>query len=163
MTNMNLNGMNPGGMAAMNNTNGATPRNGPGSDSDIDFKTKLNTYIYDYFLRNDQYELARAMSKAMPISTNQKGQNMRPNGLDENAMDTDSKDDLESKKPADLALPAGVQMSTENSFLLDWFTLFWESFFAQRPRSGPKVGQTIVSYMDHTRVRTITLSYITSN
>ena len=154
MTNMNLNGMNPGAMATMNSTNGATQRNVPGNESDIEMKTKLNTYIYDYFLRNEQYDLARAMAKSMPISTvpNQKGQNMRPNGLDENAMDADSKDDLESKKPADLALPHNVpMMSNDNSFLFDWFNLFWESFFATRGTLRAKSGQTIVSYMDHTR------------
>ena len=161
---MNLNGMNPGTMAAMNNTNGATPRNGPGSESEIDFKTKLNTYIYDYFLRNEQWDLARALQKNMSISSipNQKGANMRPNGLDENSMDTDSKDDLEQKKPSDLPWPTNLpQMSTDNSFLLDWFTLFWEAFFAQRPgQHRAKVGQTIIQYMDYTRVGIIVFFHV---
>jgi hypothetical protein len=152
MNQMNMNGANmPNGVAAnmvMNNgANGAPPR----SQSEADeYKTKLNTYIYDYLLKNEQYDCARALlNSSLNVMSKPPGAKKR----EVDAMDTDSKDDLELKKPADLPLPDRIlDQNTENSFLLDWFTLFWEIFLAPRSTKPPKLNPNAVQYTNHIRV-----------
>lgn len=150
-----MNGVTPAGAmaAAMSNGTNGAQRNVP-DQGEMDFKTKLNTYIYDYFLKNEQYDLARMLhNSTMPLNTAKGGGSRRPNGLDENSMDTDSKDDIDTKKPHDLPRPSEVPTLTgENSFLLDWFTLFWEIFWAPRQSGRGKVSAAALSFMDHTRV-----------
>ena len=147
--NMNMNSITPAAMNAMaNGTNGVNSRSAPESDQEL--KTKLNTYIYDYFLKNEQYDLARALQKSTLSILTTKTPPRRPNGVDDGG--DDSKDDID-KKPADLLHPAEVpQLMNENSFLLDWFQLFWEMFWA--PRRDPKIrpGQSAISYMEYTKV-----------
>ena len=152
-----MNGINPANnvgpaMTAMKNgANGATPRPVSDADRDTEYKTKLNTYVYDYFLRNDQYEVARAMiNSKMPLLT----KNRRQNGMDENSMDADTKDDLEAMKQHDLPFPDQIgDASSDNSFLLDWFSLFWDIFFSPRNRGAKN--PHAVQYMDHSRVSQI--------
>ena len=156
MNHIGLNGANMpngiGGMAGMQaGANGAAQR---GQDDQPDYKVKLNTHIYDYLLKNELYDAARALlnSSSLVISTRQSPKR-RPNGLSGDAMDTDSKDNIDLKKPDDLP-DAELQVNAcfENSFLLDWFTLFWEIFSAPRPNRHPKLNPNAVQYMNHTRV-----------
>jgi hypothetical protein len=149
--NMNINGINPGAMNAM--ANGANGINARHSVEDQELKTKLNTYIYDYFLKNEEYDLARALQKSgLNLQTTSAPPTRRQNGIDDS--NEDSKEDIDSKKPADLPHAADVPPSTtENSFLLDWFQLFWEMFWAPR-KSGPKPGQTAVNYIEYQKVCT---------
>ncbi|KAL8745658.1 MAG: hypothetical protein Q9190_002235 [Brigantiaea leucoxantha] len=142
-------GVNGGGsMSMMNNgVNGATPR--PGNDEDEpNYEDRLNTYIYDYFLKNEQYECARAMlTSGLPVKLF-KHRDGDINGADD--MHTDSKDDLDSKRPTDLPPPGLPPDPQGNSFLLDWFGLFWDVFYAHR-RGAPPATQQALQYVQHTQ------------
>lgn len=116
----------------------------------MDPREQLNTYIYDYFLRNNHNSVARAMvdcgdmkMSTLPLQKPSPGN--KANGID--AMDDDSNSGL--PKPC---LPKN-QMA-DNSFLLDWWVQFWDIYKATKERSGmPSKG---AQYITHTRVR---LSY----
>lgn len=121
-------------------------------------RTVLNTYIYDYFLREGMYDSARAMLKSeqtlniikdSPGRRRDENGNTLGNGVGDDPMDTDSKDDLDSKRPHDLPLP-NVPNGSDNSFLYEWFCLFWDMLMAQRNKPGisPQVSQ----YVSHTQV-----------
>ena len=165
MNNINMAGMHAanaalGGMPLMNNgSNGGMSR----ADSDpegaqaYETKLKLNTYIYDYFLKNDLYECARAIIQSqvpLALDTTKSSPGRRRdgdiNGVDDNAMDTDSKDDLDSKRPEDLPLPKVPSDVPANSFLLDWFQLFWDIYFAQR--KGKQATPQALQYVQNTQV-----------
>ncbi|KAI1767356.1 hypothetical protein GGR53DRAFT_518452 [Hypoxylon sp. FL1150] len=120
-------------------------------------RTVLNTYIYDYFLREGMYDSARAMLKSeqtlniikdSPSRRRDENGNGLGNGVGDDAMDTDNKDDLDSKRPQDLPLP-NVPNGSDNSFLYEWFCLFWDMLMAQRNKPGisPQVSQ----YVSHTQ------------
>jgi hypothetical protein len=103
----------------------------------------LNTYIYDYFLRNHHFQAARAMLDDSNLKININEQQKfspkhRPNGV--NAMDAD-----------DWPSPMLPQNQiADNSFLHDWWVQFWDIFSAARTRgAGPSKG---ARYIDHTRV-----------
>ncbi|KAL8760059.1 MAG: hypothetical protein Q9199_000293 [Rusavskia elegans] len=131
-----------GGMPMMNNgANGATPRLG-NEEEEPDYEARLNTYIYDYFVKNQRYDCAKAMLKGdMPLRTVPKRRDGDVNGAGN--MHTDSKDDLESKIPDDLPL-AGVPTDPQGaSFLLEWFGLFWDVFFAHQRKAPPASAQAM--------------------
>ncbi|KAF2471069.1 uncharacterized protein BDR25DRAFT_30093 [Lindgomyces ingoldianus] len=115
----------------------------PGGRPD-DPRTNLNTYIYDYFMRNNYGRLAKAMLECdlkMNLAPHTKpspsGRNM--NGMD--SMDPDVKDDLPQPK-----IPDG--QSADNSFLLDWWCQFWDIYRAARDKNGSKAQH---QYIGHTR------------
>lgn len=132
--------MNMGGMGGMGGPVGGapsqqqqqqgagTPTNGGAvnANDSADTVKRLNTYIYDYFLRNQHYDIARAMhqSGTMELFTQMKqSPNQRqnqPNGIDD--MDTD--------RPKDLPEP-GLQ-NTEGPFLQDWWFQFWDIYNSRR-------------------------------
>jgi hypothetical protein len=125
----NMGGMGgPVGGAPPPQQNVGTPSNGSGVNANDSAETvkRLNTYIYDYFLRNQHYDIARAMvqSPSMEILTQTKqSPNQRqnqPNGIDD--MDTD--------RPKDLPEP-GLQ-NTEGPFLQDWWFQFWDIYNSRR-------------------------------
>lgn len=146
MAGMSAGGGALGGMALMNNgTNGTTPRN----EEETDFEARLNTHIYGFFLNSENYDCARALLDS--------GVNMEPpvkrrdgemNGI-EDAMQTDSKDDIDSKRPPDL--PPMPQSAGQPNFLLDWYSCFWDIFFARTKLS--KATPQAMQYMQHTQVR----------
>ncbi|KAI0847012.1 hypothetical protein F5Y00DRAFT_271482 [Daldinia vernicosa] len=120
-------------------------------------RTVLNTYIYDYFLREGMFDCARQMLKSeqtlnvikeSPGRRRDENGNVLGNGVGDDPMDTDSKDDIDSKRPSDLPLP-NVPAAAENSFLYEWFCLFWDMLYAQRNKPGisPQVSQ----YVNHTQ------------
>jgi len=111
-----------------------------------DPREQLNTYIYDYFLRNSHFKLARAMldsSDTVKMSTGppqKPSPSNRPNGAE--ALDQDGADGFPSPQ-----LPPN-QMA-DNSFLLDWWVQFWDIYQATKTRTGPAKG---TQYIQHTRV-----------
>ena len=120
--------------------NAGTPSNGSGVNANDSAETvkRLNTYIYDYFLRNQHYDIARAMINAssmelltQPKQSPSQRQN-QPNGIDE--MDTD--------RPKDLPEP-GLQ-NTEGPFLQDWWFQFWDIYNSRRNHPSK---QTTVGYL----------------
>lgn len=124
--------------------NTGTPNNAPAVDMS---RQKLNTYIYDYFLKNGNYDVARAICKAVDLDLDAK---QSPNRKDINgvtdSMDTDIKDE---KKPDDLPSP-NVPNASDGSFLYDWWYQFWECFNAQHGRGNN--AQT-AKYLSNVQVR----------
>ncbi|KAJ2971922.1 hypothetical protein NQ176_g7452 [Zarea fungicola] len=106
----------------------------------------LNTYIYEYFLRYGMYDCARALLVSeQPLNVKDKNGNA-VNGAGDDAMDTDSKDDLDSKTPEDLPAPKLPMPASDTSFLYEWFCLFWDIYNAQRGKSSANgaVGQYVL-------------------
>lgn len=138
-----------GGMPLMNNgTHGTTPRAGSDQE-DNDFEARLNTYIYDFFLKSENYQCARTMlTSGVPMEPPVRRRD-EMNGADDN-MHTDAKDDMDSKRPEDLPPVLGW---SENSFLLDWFSCFWDFFFARKSDNNNKASANAMVYLQHTQVR----------
>ncbi|THX73358.1 hypothetical protein D6D04_08573 [Aureobasidium pullulans] len=113
---------------------GPTPNSDtPNNASSVDIsRQKLNTYIYDYFLKHGNHEVARVILKTVDLDLDH---NATPDRKDVNgvndSMDTDSKD---IKKPDDLPSP-NVPSASKGSFLYDWWHQFWECFNAQHGRA----------------------------
>lgn len=157
MNQMNMPGMNTmgggpvGGMPVMNNGAAATPRSD--FDSVQGLKLQLNTYIYDYFIKSGYYDCARVLINSdFPVNT-QPNNKTSPghrdvNGVDENAMDADSKDDPLSRCPDDLPRPSVPGDGPQSAFLFDWFGLFWDVYAAQRKKS--RSGDAS-QYLQHTQ------------
>jgi len=111
-------------------------------------RMQLNSYIYEYFVRFEMYDCARAMlASNQPIKTEPRKQN--ENGIDGDQMDTDSKDDMDSKRPDDLPAPSVASGAPDSCFLMDWFNLFWDMFNAQK---GMGSGGPVTQYVNHTQV-----------
>jgi hypothetical protein len=162
MNQMNV-GMNPGaggpvgGVPMMNNGSTASRNDGAMNNPDI-MINNLNTYIYDYFLKRGYHDCARALVQDESIKLNTDNNpksspgNRRDgdvNGMDPDAMMTDGKDGEKIKIPDDLPRP-NLPNESASSFLLDWFCLFWEFFWAQRKKGN---SNDIRQYLQHTQVR----------
>ncbi|KAI0114463.1 hypothetical protein GGR51DRAFT_446288 [Nemania sp. FL0031] len=119
-------------------------------------RANLNTYIYDYFLREGMYDCARAMlnsEQALNVHRtphHDKNGNATGNGIGDDPMDTDSKDDLDSKRPSDLPAP-NVPNGSDSCFLYEWFCLFWDMLSAQRNKGG--VSAQVNQYVSHTQTQ----------
>jgi hypothetical protein len=143
-----------GGTPLVNSgSNGGVPGGAGGGASDLQYRqARLNTYIYDYFLRTKHYDIARLMHKASKLSGDKTlplvlddGSNPMPGSRDVNgvsdAMDTDTKD----VKPKDLPDPGHKIWESNNCFLDDWWAQFWDVFDAQRGRSAGGVISQFIS------------------
>lgn len=143
---MNANGGPVNGTPVMANMNMPGPPQRPAMDP----REQLNTYIYDYFLRNNHNRLARAMVECdMKMSTTpptKTSPGNKPNGIDQ--MDDDSISGLPNP-----LLPE--KQMADNSFLLDWWVQFWDIFQASKVRSGQ--ASKGAQYIQHTRVRRSTV------
>ena len=145
-----------GGVPLMNNgTNGEASRTG--NDQDLEYETRLNTYIYDYFLKKEQYDCARSLLRSgvqIRFGQNKNSPGRRRdgdvNGTDDGAMDTDSKDDLDSKRPEDLPSADIPADQAGTSFLMEWFSTFWDMYFAQR--KDKRASANAMQYVQHTQV-----------
>ncbi|KAF2868591.1 hypothetical protein BDV95DRAFT_609512 [Massariosphaeria phaeospora] len=119
----------------------------PTPHRDQDVRDQLNTYIYDYFLRNKHTRLARMMVECdlkmsvnhPPATKNENGRSV--NGVD--AMDQDSQDDLPPPR-----IP--TNQASENSFLYDWWCQFWDIYRAARPGAEPPSNKH-TQYIQYTR------------
>lgn len=129
-----------------------TPRQLPANDNN---RTLLNTYIYEYFLRYNMYDCARAILNSDSQVKVQKDGRRDENGklvgnaLGDDPMDTDAKDEMDQKRPDDLPDPQVPMPIPEGSFLLDWFLLFWDMLSAQK---GKGSSNQIHQYVAHTQV-----------
>lgn len=147
-----------GGQQMMMNI--GTPSNAPGggaAGSDSSHRTKLNTYIYDYFLKNDMFDMARMLYQKVDIEQADPKQSPGQRNMNGDSMDQDSKDNIHGK-PDDLPMPK-VPAGGDGSFLLDWWGQFWDCYLAQRGRGSPQTKQYLnqvqVSHFPkllHTRV-----------
>lgn len=167
MNQMNVAGMNPGaggpvGGVPMVNNGSAAPRNdGTMHNISEQMINNLNTYIYDYFLKRGYHDSARAILKedAAKVSTESPiksspghRRDNEVNGVDGDAMMTDGKDGEKIKIPDDLPRPNLPSESQQSPFLLDWFSLFWDFFWAQRKRGN---SNDVRQYLQHNQVRTL--------
>jgi len=118
------------------------PQNNP------DPRERLNTYIYDYFLRNNHTQLAQVMMDCkLPMSLKPQPAKPSPSGRNANGvdMDKDPRDGLPEPN-----LPEG--QLADNSFLLDWWAQFWDIYMAARKQQPNEKG---TQYIAHTRVRLV--------
>lgn len=165
MNNVNMGGINPmtggpvgggGGHIAMMPNHSLTAPAGQ-----TDGRTMLNTYIYDFFLREGMYGCARAMLsseqtinvvKDSPGHRRDENGNTMGNGVGDDPMDTDNKDDLKGERPADLPLP-NIPSHSNGSFLYEWFCLFWDIMSAQRNKTAHgNMNPHINQYVNFTQV-----------
>ncbi|PMD23726.1 hypothetical protein NA56DRAFT_716215 [Hyaloscypha hepaticicola] len=117
-----------------------------------DNRSQLNTYIYEYFLRNGMFDCARSLlnsDQPMNVIKDSPGRRRDENGGDEGA-DVDSKDDIDSKRPVDLPEPNLPKECPESCFLYEWWCLFWDMFNAQR---GKGDGRNVLQYVTHTQAQ----------
>lgn len=163
MNQMNVTGMNPGaggpvgGVPMMNNGSTAPRNDGNVSNIPETMINNLNTYIYDYFLKRGYHECARALVKdesiklntEPPTKTSPGHRREDMNGVEGDAIMTDSKDGDKIKIPDDLPRPNLASESQQSSFLLDWFSLFWDFFWAQRKKGN---SNDVRQYLQHTQV-----------
>ncbi|KLU83704.1 hypothetical protein MAPG_02755 [Magnaporthiopsis poae ATCC 64411] len=139
-------------MPIMNNGN--APPLGPQKNS----RTLLNTYIYEYFLRFEMYDCARAVLNSDPQLNVKKDKreirdengNITTNGLGDDPMDTDSKDDIDGKRPEDLPAPSLPTSQTDSCFLHEWFCIFWDILNAQK---GHSTSAQVKQYVGHTQAQ----------
>ena len=158
MNQMNMAGFNAGGpglgnMSIQNSgPNGAAVRNiddHPIVD-DANYEARLNTFIYGYFMTKGKYDAARALKESgmqfdPPLENSEGGMN----GAEDN-MQADSKDGIDMARPGDLPDVKTIQNDGQGgSFLLSWFALFWDVYFAQRKNArNPQAAM----YVQHTQV-----------
>lgn len=136
-----------GGMMMMNNGGGAAMPNTNSNNIDM-IKPLLNTYIYEYCLKNGHFDIARALVKddkfelrTTPKQSPGRRKDGDMNGADGDAMEMDAKDDI----PDDLERPShGTTNSGHEGlgFLFEWFAIFSDIFQAHRGQ-----GKTANPYM----------------
>ncbi|TQW00126.1 cAMP-dependent protein kinase pathway protein (Som1) [Cordyceps javanica] len=113
-------------------------------------RSVLNTYIYEYFLRYGMFDCARALlSSHQQVNVKDGKTGNAVNGTGDDSMDTDSKDDIDSKTPDDLPAPKLPMPASDTSFLYEWFCLFWDIYNAQRVKGNSN--GTINQYVMHTQ------------
>ncbi|KAL6890389.1 hypothetical protein GGI43DRAFT_387590 [Trichoderma evansii] len=117
-----------------------------------DQRSTLNTYIYEYFLRHQMYDCARSLlASDQQVNVNKEAGGRRENGAMngvDDPMDTDSKDDSDSKLPDDLPPPKLPMPASDTSFLYEWFCVFWDIYTAPRAKAG---NHMVNQYVQHTQ------------
>lgn len=135
---------------------GPAPRfdlNGAGVGATLsDPKIMLNTYIYDYFMKEEQLELAKALLEKSNLQVNtQPPIKTSPGRRDANGVDddNDSKDEVK-KRLAEMPIPKVPGNCPGDAFLYDWWCIFWDIWGAsrQKTKSATNAGR----YLDHTQV-----------
>lgn len=163
MNNMNMAGLNPhvggpvGGTAAMmmNNTTSMAGQM-PQTNRDETIK-RFNTYIYDYFIKFDQIDCAKAlvahqlpMYVDAPVKTSPgRRRDGEVNGVDPDSMDTDSKDDY--KYPEEMPRPNVPRHCPQSAFIFEWWSLFMEMFAASRKKDN---NTPVGAYINQSQVST---------
>ena len=153
--NANMAGFNAGNAALgnipmVNNVpNGAMRLPEEQVDETPNYEGKLNSLIYQYFCTKGEYDSARAVKNSHmvfdpPLNAGD------VNGMDD-PMQTDSKDGIDKNRPDDLPDVKGIMHDGQGgSFLLGWFCLFWDIYFAQRKK--PQASHNAMQYVQHTTV-----------
>ncbi|KAK5950554.1 hypothetical protein OHC33_008497 [Knufia fluminis] len=140
-----------GGMMMMNN---GSPAVNAGMNSSDPMRMSLNTYIYDYLLKNGHFEIARSITRDDKFEF-QQGPKTSPgrrkdgeiNGDGGDGMDMDQKDDV----PDELPRPRGWEGSQGNGFLFEWFSIFSDLFAAHRGggKQNGSVNPAAAQYLLH--------------
>ena len=164
------NNINMGAMGAMGGpvqpamgmmNNGAMPPQGmprqPMVHDNASNRSLLNTYIYEYFLRYDMYDCARAILnsdenvKVQKAGRRDEHGNLLGNGVGDDPMDTDNKDELDAKRPEGLPAPNVPTVLPDSCFLFEWFCVFWDMFNAQKTPAGKAQNSMVGQYVNHTQ------------
>ena len=124
-----------------------TPRSAPTSNDVDNTRTLFHTYIYEYFLKTEQYDIARILHERVEIRQKNK-QSPDRKEVNGDAMEEDMRDNMPGR-PADLPLPHTPPSASDSSFLFDWWCQFWDCFHAQRGRGD----NTTKQYLNHVQVR----------
>ncbi|KAH7030711.1 uncharacterized protein B0I36DRAFT_348905 [Microdochium trichocladiopsis] len=140
-----------GGPMGMMMPAGAGPA--PMPNNALSTRANLHTCIYEYFLNQGMYDAARSLLQTPDSEVrlkNNGGDGNLANGVNDDSMDTDSKDDADSKRPSDLPLA-----SSNSNFLYEWFCLFWDMQVAvtKRNHSNTAVGQFLQHTQQQNRLR----------
>jgi len=149
----------PGNMAVMNAAGGAVGP-APGMNQaggraqahfEPDEQKRLNTYIYDYLLKLEKFELARTFYQECHILVKQEPSPSRGvNGVD--GMDADSKDSV-LKRPTDLPVPEVPGLSDNTTcFLYDWWCQFWDVYGAKTKMGPTKATAATMEYLQYNYV-----------
>ena len=150
MNQMNMAGFNP----ALGNM--SLPNNGPNGnmrmpDERIEegtYEGRLNTFIYGYLCQKGQYDSARALKNSgMPFEPPLVDNDV--NGVDD-SMHADSKDNIDKNRPDDLPEIKDTSDGQGGSFLLSWFAIFWDIYFAQR--KDKRASNNSMQYVQHNQV-----------
>lgn len=148
----NMAGFNPGNTALGNMpmTNGGNNAAGRMAEepADENLEHKLNAFIYSYLCNRGQYDAARALKNGNaqfdPVL-----ENNDVNG--DGKMQIDSKDGIDLHRPDDLPNVINIPHDGQGGpFLLSWFSLFWDIYFAQR--KDPRSSNSASMYVQHTQV-----------
>ena len=124
---------------------------GMGTATTRDPRSMLSTYIYDYFLKTRQPEIAQAIFNNDPTVQTKERPKPSPSGRDVNgAMDTEPKDETAKKIERMPAPDLDAQLHTE-SFLQDWFCTFWDVWQASRGNGNP-TNTSASSYLQQVQV-----------
>ena len=159
MGNMGAMGGPVGAPMPMMNNGAMPPQGNPRGHLQVNdsSRTLLNTYIYEYFIRYGMFDCARAVFQNDPqinVKKDSPGgrrdENMG-NGLGDDPMDTDSKENIDRKRPDDLPAPDVPAPVPDSCFLYEWFCLFWDMFNSQK--NGKGSSQRVDQYVSHTQVR----------
>ncbi|KAK2740472.1 hypothetical protein FQN57_006099 [Myotisia sp. PD_48] len=154
MNQVNMQGMNSmvggpmGGIPMVNSV--SAPRSEPSTSFQDAMTAQLNTYIYDYFLKQGYHDCARALWQDDKVSINTNPVSKPSTGRREgevNGVDGDDSKDNTKQIPDDLPRP-NLGDSQQSSFLFDWFNIFWDVYSAQRKKSRTP---EVVHYLNHTQ------------
>lgn len=114
-------------------------------------KLTLDTYIYDYFLRKGQRDIAKAMldSDLKILTTTSKNNDRQDVKAIDDSTDADLKADMQKRVEG---LPAAALNETHpgEPFLMDWWLLFWDLWSATRPANKGHNGP-VSQYLAHTQ------------
>jgi len=140
-----------------NNGSPAMQMNAEASPEQV--KARLNTYIYEYFLKLGHFDIARSLLredkfeiKTKPPIKQSPGRRKdgEVNGVDGDGMEMDIKDDI----PDDLPRPFYMQENAPGSgFLLDWFSIFSDLFSAYQNKIPGGNTTEVGRYLLHHQVR----------
>jgi len=140
-----------GGMMMMNN---GSPAVNVSMSSTDPMRVSLNTYIYDYLLKNGHYDIARAINRDDKFEF-QQGSKTSPGRRKDNelngdgdGMEMDQKDDV----PDELPRPRGWEGSQGNGFLFEWFSIFSDLFAAHRGGKSNGNPTPAAQYLMHEKV-----------
>lgn len=117
---------------------------GPGLQMPMDGNGNLSTFIYDYFLKKGKVELANAMLGHADLSVQTRPRQKKSpgsgvNGVDE--MDMEHKDEI-LKKIETMPEAAIQDQLPRQSFLEDWWCVFWDIWSAgKNRRASPAAAQ----------------------
>ena len=100
------------------------------------------------------FDCARSLLKSSDLNVHKNSSRRRDaNGMDLSGDgDEDTKDHFDPSRPDDLPAPNLPKDGPDDCFLIEWWSLFWDMFNAQRSTSGKGVGADIKNYQQFTQV-----------